>query len=105
MEIAIAIIIIGLVCYWAYTNSNKEKYNGSHPLDQFTKPTETAPYKVPEPSAEVKLIAEMSYAIHDTDKPVVALVKKPPAKRGPAVKKAVAPQAPAKSRAKKPPAI
>ena len=103
MEIAIAIIIIGLVCYWAYTNSNKEKYDGSHPLDQFTKPTETAPYKVPEPSAEVKLIAEMSDAIHDTDKPVIAPAKKPAGKRAPAVKKAVAPRAPAKPRAKKAP--
>jgi hypothetical protein len=63
---------------------------------------------VPEPSAEVKFVAEMSYAIHDTDKPVVTPAKqipakRPPAKRGPAVKKTVAPQAPAKPRAKKAP--
>ena len=103
MEIAIAIIIMGLVCYWAYTNFNKQKPNESHPLDQFTKPTESAPYKVPEPSAELKIIAEMSDAIHDTDKPVVTPAKKPAVKRAPAVKKVTATKAPAKPRAKKAP--
>ena len=108
MEIVIAVVVIGLLGYWAYTNFNKEKPDGSHVLDTLTKPAESAPYKVPEPSAEVKFVAEMSYAIHDTDKPVVTPAKKPPAKRppakrGPAVKKTVAPQAPAKPRAKKAP--
>ena len=100
MEIVIAVVVIGLLGYWAYTNFNKEKPDGSHPLDQFTKPVESAPYKVPEPSAEVKFVAEMFDAIHDTDKPVVTPAKQPPAKRAPAVKK---PRAPAKPRAKKPP--
>ena len=100
MEIVIAVVVIGLLGYWAYTNFNKEKPDGSHVLDTFTKPAESAPYKVPEPSAEVKFVAEMSYAIHDTDKPLVTPAKQPPAKRAPAVKK---PRAPAKPRAKKPP--
>jgi hypothetical protein len=108
MEIIIAVVVIGLIGYWAYTNFNKQKPDGSHVLDTLTKPAESAPYKVPEPSAEVKFVAEMSYAIHDTDKPVVTPAKKPPAKRppakrGPAVKKTVALQAPAKPRAKKAP--
>lgn len=111
MEIIIAVVVIGLIGYWAYTNFNKQKPNGSHVLDTLTKPAESAPYKVPEPSAEVKFVAEMSYAIHDTDKPVVTPAKKPPAKRGPAVKKTAAPQAPvakpkapARPRTKKAPA-
>ena len=101
MEIVLVVIVFGLLGYWAYTNFNKEKSNKSHPLDMFTKPVESAPYKVPEPSAEVKFVAEMSYAIHDTDKPLVTPAKQPPAKRAPAVKK---PRAPAKPRAKKTPA-
>ena len=111
MEIVLVVIVFGLLGYWAYTNFTKEKSNEPHPLDMFTKPAESAPYKVPEPSAEVKFVAEMSYAIHDTDKPVVTPAKKPPAKRGPAVKKTAAPQAPvakpkapARPRTKKAPA-
>ena len=101
MEIIIAVIVIGLIGYWAYTNFNKQNPDGSHTLDNLTKPVESAPYKVPEPSAEVKFVAEMFDAIHDTDKPVVTPAKQPPAKRAPAVKK---PRAPAKPRAKKTPA-
>jgi len=71
MEIVIAVIVIGLLGYWAYTNFNKEKPNGSHVLDTFTKPAEVVP---PAPIAEpVKVEA------------VAPVVKKPrvPAKRGP----------------------
>ena len=101
MEIIIVVIVIGLIGYWAYTIFNKQNPDGSHTLDTLTKPVESAPYKVPEPSAEVKFVAEMFDAIHDTDKPVVTPAKQPPAKRAPAVKK---PRAPAKPRAKKTPA-
>jgi hypothetical protein len=75
MEIVIAVVVIGLLGYWAYTNFNKEKPDGSHVLDTFTKPTEVVP---PAPVAEpVKVEA------------VAPVVKKP--------------RAPAKPRAKKPP--
>jgi hypothetical protein len=75
MEIVIAVVVIGLLGYWAYTNFNKEKPDGSHVLDTFTKPTEPVP---PAPVAEpVKVEA------------VAPTVKKP--------------RAPAKPRAKKPP--
>ena len=77
MEIVIAVVVIGLLGYWAYTNFNKEKPDGSHVLDTFTKPTEPVP---PAPVAEpVKVEA------------VAPTVKKP--------------RAPAKPRAKKPPAV
>ena len=77
MEIVIAVVVIGLLGYWAYTNFNKEKPNGSHVLDTFPKPTEVAsPVPVAEP-VKVEAVA-------------------------PAMKK---PRAPAKPRAKKTPAI
>ena len=77
MEIVIAVIVIGLLGYWAYTNFNKEKPDGSHVLDTFTKPTEVVP---PAPVAEPVKVEAVA----------------------PAVKK---PRAPAKPRAKKPPAV
>ena len=87
MEIILAVIVIGLLGYWAYTNFNKEKPNGSHVLDTFTKPVETAP---PAPVAEpIKVEA------------AAPVEPAPKAKRAPAVKK---PRAPAKPRAKKTPA-
>jgi hypothetical protein len=82
MELAITIIIIGLIGYWAYTNFNKQKPDGSHPLDQFTKPVEAAP---PAPVAEPAKVEAVA-----------------PVTKAPAVKK---PRAPAKPRAKKPPAV
>ena len=56
MEIVIAVVVIGLLGYWAYTNFNKEKPDGSHPLDQFTKPVEAAP---PAPVARASLCASV----------------------------------------------
>ena len=77
MEIVIAVVVIGLLGYWAYTNFNKEKPDGSHVLDTFVKPTEPVP---PAPVAEPVKVEAVA----------------------PAVKK---PRAPAKPRAKKPPAV
>ena len=77
MEIVIAVVVIGLLGYWAYTNFNKEKPDGSHVLDTFTKPTEPVP---PAPVAEPVKVEAVAKA--------------------PVVKK---PRAPAKPRAKKPP--
>ena len=77
MEIVIAVVVIGLLGYWAYTNFNKEKDDGSHVLDTFTKPAEPVP---PAPVAEPVKVETVAKA--------------------PAVKK---PRAPAKPRAKKPP--
>ena len=81
MEIVIAVIVILLLGYWAYTNFNKEKADGSHVLDTFTKPAEVAP---PAPVAEPVKVEAVA-----------------PVAKAPAVKK---PRAPAKPRAKKTPA-
>jgi len=80
MEIVIAVIVIILLGYWAYTNFNKEKPDGSHVLDTFIKPTEVAP---PAPVAEPVRVEAVA-----------------PVAKAPVVKK---PRAPAKPRAKKPP--
>jgi len=79
MEIVLAVIVIVLLGYWAYTVFNKEKPDGSHVLDTFTKPAEVVP---PAPVAEPVKVEAVAKA--------------------PAVKK---PRAPAKPRAKKPPAV
>ena len=81
MEIVIAVVVIVLLGYWAYTNFNKEKPDGSHVLDTFTKPTEVVP---PAPVAEPAKVEAVA-----------------PVAKAPAVKK---PRAPAKPRAKKTPA-
>jgi hypothetical protein len=83
MEIVIAVIVIGLLGYWAYTNFNKEKPDESHVLDTFTKPAEVVP---PAPIAEPAPVAEPVRV-----EAVAPVVKKP--------------RVPAKPRAKKPPAV
>jgi len=81
MEIVLAVIVIVLIGYWAYTVFNKEKPDGSYVLDTFTKPAEVVP---PAPVAEPVKVEAVA-----------------PATKAPAVKK---PRAPAKPRAKKTPA-
>jgi hypothetical protein len=91
MEIVIAAVVIGLIGYWAYTHFNKEKADGSHVLDTFTKPVEVAP-----PAPVSKLVVDGHGDVHES-------APAPKAKRAPAAKKPAAPRAPAKPRAKKPP--
>ena len=76
MEIIIAVIVIGLLGYWAYTNFNKEKPNGSHVLDTFTKPVEVAP---PAPVAEPVRVETVAPAVKKPRAPAKPRAKKPPA--------------------------
>jgi len=76
MEIVIAVIVIGLLGYWAYTNFNKEKPNGSHVLDTFTKPAEVVP---PAPIAEPVRVEAVAPAVKKPRAPAKPRVKKPPA--------------------------
>jgi hypothetical protein len=71
----------------------------------------SAPYKIPEPatapvpsltSEELKVVSEMTDAIHDTDKPAVPAKSTAPAKKKPAAKKQ---QFAKKAPAKKKPAV
>jgi hypothetical protein len=57
MEIIIGVIILGGIVYIAYNHLNKEKADGTHPLDSVTKPVEEKqpaevyePVKVVEPT-------------------------------------------------------
>jgi hypothetical protein len=50
MEIIIGILILGGIVYIAYNHLNKEKADGTHPLDSVTKPVEEKqPAEVYEP--------------------------------------------------------
>lgn len=89
MEIIIGIIILGGIVYIAYNHLNKEKADGTHPLDSVTKPVEEKqPAEVYEP---VKVV-------EPTPAPAPVKAKKAPAKKAPA--KPAAKQAKKKSPAK-----
>jgi hypothetical protein len=81
MEIVIAVVVIGLVSYWIYTNFNKEKPDGSHGLDTFTKPTEVVPPAPVVEPAKIEAVAPLSGT-------TTSAVKKPRAPAKPRVKKA-----------------
>ena len=56
MEIIIGVILLGGIVYFAYTVLNKERADGTHPLDSVTKPVEEKqpaevyePVKFPDP--------------------------------------------------------
>ena len=84
MEIILATVVIVLLGYWAYTHFNKEKADGSHPLDVLT--------KTPEPVAPPPVTDHVRVEATAPAEPA------PKAKKAPAAKK---PKAPAKPRAKK----
>ncbi len=89
MEIIIGIVILGGIVYLAYNHLNKEKADGSHPLDSVTKPVEEKqPAEVYEP---VKVV-------EPTPAPAPVKAKRAPAKKAPA--KVAAKQAKKKSPAK-----
>jgi hypothetical protein len=95
MEIIIIIAILGAVAYWAYQHLNKEKSDGSHPLDAATKPKTSWPFpggEVGEGKIHVK-VADVVPVTSDSNEdrveapaPVAEPVpaKKPAAKKAPA---------------------
>jgi len=100
MEIIIVIAIACVLGYWAYQNLNKEKSDGSHPLDAVTTPKTSWPFpggEVGEGKIHVKVsdVAPIAPAEPtgsenrvETPAPVVAPAKKPAAKKAPAKKAA-----------------
>jgi len=55
MEIIIGVILLGGIVYFAYTVLNKERADGTHPLDSVTKPVEEKqPAEVYEPVKAVE---------------------------------------------------
>ena len=89
MEIIIGIVILGGILFIAYNHLNREKVDGTHPLDSVTKPVEEKqPAEVYEPVA----------AVEPTPAPAPVKAKRAPAKKAPA--KVAAKQAKKKSPAK-----
>ena len=125
MEIIIVIAIACVLGYWAYQNLNKEKSDGSHPLDAATTPKTSWPFpggEVGEGKIHVKVadVASLSQLKDawieatepeptgsenrvETPAPVVesAPAKKPAAKKAPAKKAAEPKPAAKKAPAKK----
>ena len=111
MEIIIVIAIACVLGYWAYQNLNKEKSDGSHPLDAATTPKPSWPFpggEVGEGKIHVKVsdVAPVAPAEPtgsenrvEAPAPVVDPVpaKKPAAKKT-AAKPAAAKKAPAKKK-------
>ena len=115
MEIIIVIAIACVLGYWAYQNLNKEKSDGSHPLDAVTTPKTSWPFpggEVGEGKIHVKVsdLAPVAPAEPtgsenrvEAPAPVVeqAPAKKIPAKKPAAKKTAAKPAAAKKAPAKK----
>jgi hypothetical protein len=113
MEIIIIIAVLGITGYWAYKSFDKEKSDGSHPLDSVTKPKNSWPFpggEVGEGKIHVKVadVAPVAVAPVAEPAPVLAVdghgdvqevkpVKKAPAKKT-ADKKPAAKKAPAKKK-------
>ena len=103
MEIIIVIAIACVLGYWAYQNLNKEKSDGSHPLDSVTTPKTSWPFpggEVGEGKIHVKVSDLVPVAPAEptgsenrveTPAPVVAPAKKPAAKKA-STKKAAEPK-------------
>lgn len=116
MEIIIAAVVIGLIGYWAYTQFNKEKPDGSHPLDTLSKTPETeTQHRVEAPvvvqpakcgcgrsqtgfCVGLHKLTQEEWSTHEANPNKTPAVE---TKKKPAAKKAAAPKAPAKPRAKK----
>ena len=111
MEIIIVIAIACVLGYWAYQNLNKEKSDGSHPLDAATTPKTSWPFpggEVGEGKIHVKVSdvapvapAEPTGSENRVEAPAPVMgsapAKKPAAKKT-AAKPAVAKKTPAKKK-------
>jgi len=113
MEIIIVIAIACVLGYWAYQNLNKEKSDGSHPLDAATTPKTSWPFpggEVGEGKIHVKVSdlvpvapAEPTGSENRVETPAPVAETKPavkaPAKKQQFEKKAPAPKAEPKPKA------
>ena len=110
MEIIIVIAIACVLGYWAYQNLNKEKSDGSHPLDAATTPKTSWPFpggEVGEGKIHVKVSdlvpvapAEPTGSENRVEAPA-PVVEQAPAKKAPVKKTAAKPAVAKKTPAKK----
>jgi hypothetical protein len=113
MEIIIVIAVLGVVAYWAYQTMNKEKPDGSHPLDGPTTPRTSWPFpggEVGEGKIHVKVADVAPVAVEpvapgksadDRVEAPAPVVESAPAKKPAAKKSAAKPAAAKKTPAKK----
>ena len=66
MEILLVIALGAVAFWWGYTQLNKTKSDGSHPLDSVTKAPE-APYKVEAPQVEASPAPTPAPAVNPLD--------------------------------------
>ena len=116
MEIIIVIAIACVLGYWAYQNLNKEKSDGSHPLDASTTPKTSWPFpggevgegKIHVKVADVASLSQLKDAWIEATEPATTgsenrvetpapVAESAPAKK-PAAKPAAAKKAPAKKK-------
>ena len=79
MEIIIVIAIACVLGYWAYQNLNKEKSDGSHPLDAATTPKPSWPFpggEVGEGKIHVK-VSDLVPVVQDTADIAIAQMPEP----------------------------
>lgn len=111
MEIIIVIAIACVLGYWAYQNLNKEKSDGSHPLDAATTPKPSWPFpggevgegKIHVKVADVASLSQLKDAWIEATEPATtgsenrvetpAPVAEPAPTKKPAAKKALAKKA------------
>ena len=87
MELIIGIIVLGGIAYVAYSYFNREKSDGSHPLDAVT----PAPYKVEAPTSALDVNKDGKVDLEDAKeavKKVKSQAKKATGKAKETVKKA-----------------
>ncbi len=108
MEIIIGLIVLGVIAYFGYKHLNKEKADGSHPLDSVTVAPVVETVPVPEKVAETKVFVDGHGDVRETvpvKAPAVTTAKSSAPKKPKAAKKPAAakPAGSAKPKAPKKP--
>ena len=104
MEIIVALVVLAVLGYWAWTanNAKKDQSSDKHPLDIINDNAveKSAPYKVPEPAATtpIPLVVEPVQPVVEAKAEVVTEAVQP-AKKAPAKKAAPAKKTTAKKAA------
>lgn len=102
MEIIVALVVLAVLGYWAWTanNAKKDQSADKHPLDIINDNAveKSAPYKVPEPAATtpIPLVVEPVQLVQVEAKVEAVTEAVKPAKKAPAKKSAPAKKTAAK---------
>lgn len=86
MEIIIGLVVLGVIAYFGYKHLNKEKADGSHPLDSVTAAPVVETVPVPAKSEETKVSVAVA-DVRETVPTITVAEKKPKAAKPKATKK------------------